>query len=73
MSFDEEIVAYFEYQDGCVKEGKAVIPPPESCSSAVQALYGLAQWHVATILIVAVFVGLMISLTMSALDRGGGH
>lgn len=72
-SLDEQIVAYFEYDEGCVKTADGVIPPPTDCSEMVQALYGVASWHVFTFLIVAVFVGMMISLTMSVLVKDGGH
>lgn len=71
-SFDEQIVAFAEAQEGCVSTAGGVIPPPASCSDAVHTLYGMAQWHLATILIVLVFFGMMIELLMLSIHRGGG-
>lgn len=72
-SLDEQIVAYFEYDEGCVKTTEGVIPPPANCSETVHALYAVASWHVFSFLIAAAFVGMMISLTMSVLAKDGGH
>lgn len=72
-SLDEQIVAYFEYREGCVKVTEGVIPPPAKCSQAVDTLYLFASWHVFSLLVAALFVGMMISLTMSVLAKDGGH
>ena len=71
-SFDEQIVAFAESQEGCVATAGGMIPPPSSCSKSVHSLYGIAQWHLATVVIVVVFVGLMIELLMLSITRGGG-
>lgn len=71
-SFDEQIVAFAEYQEGCVTAAGGLIPPPSSCSKSVHSLYGIAQWHLFTILIVILFVGLLFELLMLSIHRGGG-
>ncbi len=69
MSFDEQLVVYFANQTGCA--GKAVpLPPPDSCDSFVHGMYFLAQYHLISIVIVLVFLGLLLQLTMTALDKG---
>jgi hypothetical protein len=72
-SLDEQVVAYFENNEGCVKTTEAVIPPPTGCSETVQTLYSIAQWHVFTIIVAALFLGMLVSLTMSIFSKGGGH
>ncbi len=71
-SFDEQVVAFAESQEGCVTTAGGMIPPPSSCSKSVHSLYGIAQWHLFTILIVVLFLGLMFELLMLSITRGGG-
>ncbi len=72
-SFDEQIVAFAESQEGCVNTEGGMIPPPSSCSKSVHSLYGIAQWHLATVIIVVLFAGLLFELLMLSITRGGGH
>ncbi|OGL95235.1 hypothetical protein A2348_02865 [Candidatus Uhrbacteria bacterium RIFOXYB12_FULL_58_10] len=72
-SLDEQFVAYFEYDEGCVKTTEGVIPPPTNCSETVQTLYGIASWHLFSAIVAAAFLGMMISLTMSVFAKDGGH
>jgi hypothetical protein len=71
MTLDEQIVAMIAVEDGCMKAGSEQLPA--GCPDSIQAMYAIAQWHPVTILIAAVFVWMMVYLTMSALSRGDGH
>lgn len=71
QSLDEQLVAFAGRQAGCMK-GEGVIPPPEACPAYVHSLAGAAEWHLATIVIVLLFAGMMFELTMFGFTRGGG-
>ena len=73
QSFDEQIVAFAEVQAGCVRTSAGVIPPPAACPQYVHSLASVAEWHIATALIVLLFIGMMFELTMLAIHPGGSH
>ncbi|NBS41567.1 hypothetical protein EBS80_02810 [bacterium] len=73
QSFDEQIVAFAEVQEKCVSTSAGEIPPPAACPAYVHSLAAVAEWHIATAMIVIVFVAMMFELTMIAFNPGGGH
>lgn len=66
-TLEESIVAWMEEQDGCVKEGYAIMPPPDACEGATHMMYSVAQFHVVTILLILLFLGILFGLTTAAL------
>jgi|GEM_PF-1911134 hypothetical protein len=64
QTIEEILVGQMMVYEGCTKE--AVIPPPSSCSGTVQAMYGLAGTHLITILIAAVFLFMIFSMSSVA-------
>jgi len=72
-SLDEQVVAYFEYDEGCATTTDGIMPPPSGCSETVHLLYGFASWHIFSILIAVAFIGMLISMTMTVLVKDGGH
>ena len=64
QTIEEILVGQMMVYEGCTKE--AVIPPPSSCSGTVHTMYGLADTHLITILIVVVFLGMLFSVSMAA-------
>lgn len=72
-SLDEQLVATLEYYEGCVSGPEGVFPPPPGCSDAVSVVYGLASWHVFSIVIAGLFVLMLVSLTMGIFGGGEHH
>jgi hypothetical protein len=66
-TLEESLVAFLEEDDGCVKEGQAVIPPPDSCGKAVHIMHGVAEFHLLTLVLIFMVVGVLVSMTATAL------
>lgn len=67
ITMEEHIVTWMAEEEGCAKEGHALVPPPETCSETVQFAYGIAQFHAVSILVSVVFLGILFSLTAAVL------
>ncbi|MBU0646201.1 hypothetical protein KJ611_01840 [Patescibacteria group bacterium] len=66
QSLEENFVAYMAHDEGCVTT-EAVIPPPDTCSESVHLMYGLAQWHVFTVVIVFIFALIIMQMIQMAI------
>lgn len=66
VTLDEQIVAYLERADGCVRAGQEVIPPPRACGADVQQAAQIASWNLLTWFVVLAFLGMMFTLTWKA-------
>jgi hypothetical protein len=73
QSLEEYFVGALEVNSGCAPHGEAVIPPPSECPQSVQNMYGFAQTHALTIIIVAVFALVLLEVVLLALNPRGGH
>lgn len=67
VTMEEHFVAFLEQDNGCAREGQVILPPPDSCGEMAQLMYGAAQFHVFTILMILLVVGILVSMTMAAI------
>ena len=61
MTLEEQWVGQLELASRCTQT--VVLPPPKACPFSVHAMYGVAQLHLITGLIVVIFLGMLIHLT----------
>ena len=66
-TMEEQIVVWMAQEEGCMKEEVVILPPPDSCSKTVHMAYGIGQFHLLTILFVAIFLMILFGLTTVAL------
>ena len=69
-NFEEEIVAQFVRDSGCVKkDAQAVLPPPESCPTYLKTIYPLAEIHLFSIIIIGIFLAAMMKLIIMSIKE----